>query len=153
MIRITRQADYGIVLMTRFAASPDRLFNAPELALESTLPLPTVSKILKCLARAGLLVSHRGVKGGYSLDGDPTQLSVADVITAVDGPIAITECIVDTPGECERETICGLRGNWQRINLAVRLSLEGISLAEMIQPLPPLVSLGSTEVESTAKAG
>ena len=153
MIRITRQADYGIVLMTRFAASPDRLFNAPEMAHDSQLPLPTVSKILKCLARAGLLVSHRGVKGGYSLQGDPTRLSVADVITAVDGPIAITECIVDTPGECDRETTCGVRGNWQRINVAVRSSLEGISLAAMVEPLPALVSLGGGAIEPTADAG
>lgn len=153
MIRITRQADYGIVLMTRFAAAPDRLFNAPELAHRSSLPLPTVSKILKCLAREGLLVSHRGVKGGYSLRGDPRRLSVADVITAVDGPIAITECIVDTPGECERETTCRVRGNWQRINLAVRSSLEGISLAEMVEPAPELVSLGALTAEPSAGVG
>ena len=78
MLRITKQTDYGIVLLSRMAAEPARLFNAPELAAELGLPLPTVSKILKLLARDGVLASHRGVKGGYSLSRPPEAISVAE---------------------------------------------------------------------------
>lgn len=144
MMRMTKQADYGIVLMTHMAQSPSRRFTAPELASETQIPLPMVSKILKILTRAGLLSSHRGVKGGYSLAGEPRRISVATMIAALDGPIAFTECIEDAPGSCSQEAFCRLRYNWQQINDAVRLALEGISLADLVGPLPPpLVQLGS----------
>jgi FeS assembly SUF system regulator len=133
MIRITKQTDYGIVLLTHLAAHPDRQYAAPELAVEARLPLPMVSKILKLLARDGLLASHRGVTGGYSLARPAEEISMAEIIAALEGPIAITECI-SVESDCSHEALCPVRGNWQRINLAVRSALEGISLAEMAQP-------------------
>ena len=145
MLRMTKQADYGIVLMTYLASHPNRRFAAPELAAAAQLPLPTVSKILKLLGREGLLESHRGVKGGYSLARDPQRITVAAMISVLDGPIAVTECIEDTPGECSQESVCHLRGNWQRINHAVRQALESISLAELTHPQAPLVQLGNLE--------
>ena len=93
MIRITKQTDYGIVLLTHLAAQPERQLNAPELAAETQLPLPMVSKILKLLVREGLLLSHRGVKGGYSLGRPPAEITMAEIIASLEGPIAITECI------------------------------------------------------------
>jgi FeS assembly SUF system regulator len=144
MIRMTKQADYGIVLLTRLAQEPDHRYNASELAQETQLPAPTVSKILKILARAGLLSSHRGVKGGYALAKAPEKITVAQIISALDGPIAITECIDDTPGECSQESFCGVRANWQSINEAIRGALEEITLAEMTHPMGSgLVTLGS----------
>jgi FeS assembly SUF system regulator len=144
MIRITRLTDYGIVLMSQLAVAPERLFNAPELAAESRLPLPMVSKILKQLARAGLLDSHRGVHGGYTLGRPAEDISVVEIITALDGPIAMTECIEDAPGVCEVEVSCPVRSNWNRINRAIREALEGVTLAEMSQPASPkLVALGA----------
>ena len=100
MIRMTKSADYGIVLMTHMASEVDRLFSAVELSHETQLPHPTVAKILKILARNGLLESQRGAKGGYVLAKDPEEISVVEIITALDGPIGITECIDHTPGEC-----------------------------------------------------
>ncbi|MCP4659715.1 MAG: SUF system Fe-S cluster assembly regulator [bacterium] len=144
MLRMTKQADYGLVLMTHLANEGDRRFTAAELASETRIPSPMVSKILKVLGRRGLLKSHRGVKGGYSLDRDPRQISVAAVISALEGPIGFTECADDTPGSCTREAVCRLRVSWQRINLTLRRALEDISLAELIQPSPSpsLVQLG-----------
>jgi FeS assembly SUF system regulator len=152
MIRITKQTDYGIVLLTHLAASAGRHFNAPELAAETHLPLPMVSKILKVLAREGLLLSHRGVKGGYSLARPPQEISMAEIIGALEGPIALTECIDDHSG-CSHESLCRVRGNWQRINTAVRDALTGISLAEMVRPLPQgLVTLGSGRLHEPPRA-
>lgn len=144
MIRITKQTDYGIVLLTHLASQPDRQVNAPELSAETQLPLPMVSKILKVLVREGLLLSHRGVKGGYSLGRHPGEITMAEIIAALEGPIAITEC-VDVSSDCSHEQLCSVRSNWQRINAAVRGALEGITLAEMAMPLSPvqkLVSIG-----------
>jgi len=146
MLRMTKQADYGIVLMTYCARRPGQRFAAPELAAETRLPAPTVSKILKLLAREGLLASHRGVKGGYSLARRPDQITVAAMISALDGPIAFTECIEDTPGVCSQESVCRLRANWQHINQTLRQALESISLAELTHPMPlPLVQLGMND--------
>lgn len=135
MLRITKQTDYGIVLLTHMAADPGRRVNAPELALETSLPQPMVAKILKLLARAGILESHRGVNGGYSLSEPPESLSVAAVIAALEGQISITECTDDTPGLCPQEEVCRLRSNWNRINLAIQDALDAISLAEMTGPV------------------
>ena len=148
MLRMTKQTDYGIVLMTHLAQDPRRHHSAPELASELRIPLPMVSKILKLLARHGLLVSHRGVRGGYSLARSPEEISVADLIAALEGPIAVTECIEEAhlgfPGDCSRESFCAVRANWQRINGAVRQALDSITLADMTRPFPPadLVRLG-----------
>ena len=147
MIRMTKQADYGIVLLTRLAQESSRLHNASELAADTQLPGPTVSKILKLLARAGLLSSHRGVKGGYTLARAAEEINMVQIISALDGPVAITECIDDTPGECTQESFCSVRGNWQRINEAIRGALEQITLAEMAHPGGTgLVTLGSGSV-------
>ena len=135
MLRLTKQSDYGIVLMTFFAAGPERrVHNARDLAAMARLTLPTVSKILKALARADLLVSHRGVKGGYRLARRPAEISVAEVIAALDGPIAITECAPDSSEECSYEAFCRVRANWQRINRAVRDALGSVTLEEMAEP-------------------
>lgn len=154
MIRITKQTDYGIVLLTHLAAQPERQVNAPELAAETQLPLPMVSKILKVLVREGLLLSNRGVKGGYSLARVPRQISMAEIIAALEGPIAITECI-EVSSDCSHETLCPVRSNWHRINAAVLGALEGITLAEMTMPLPPaqrLVTLGSGRLAAQLQA-
>ena len=140
MIRISRLTDYGIVLMSYMAAQPHRVHNAAEAAAGAHLPLPTASKLLRVLAREGLLASHRGVKGGYILARAPEQISVASIIRAVEGPIALTVCAVDPSGDCELELICPVRAPWQKINQAIRQALEGISLAEMatlIRQQPP----------------
>jgi FeS assembly SUF system regulator len=135
MLRITKQTDYGIVLLTHMAADPERLVNAPELALETSLPQPMVAKILKLLARAAILESHRGVNGGYSLARAPEELSVAEAITALEGQIAITECTDDSDGLCAQEQVCRVRSNWNRINLAIQEALGRISVAEMTGPV------------------
>lgn len=145
MIRITKQTDYGIVLLTHLAAQPERHLNAPELAAETQLPVPMVSKILKILVREGILLSHRGVKGGYSLARLAQEITMAEIITALEGPIAITEC-VDVSSDCSHERLCPVRSNWHRINAAVRGALEGITLADMTGSIPhpqKLVTLGS----------
>ncbi len=132
MLRITKQTDYGIVLMTQFASEgPGSLLTARDLARRAGLPLPTVSKILKALARGALLLSHRGVHGGYSLARSPDRISVAEIVETLEGPIAITECLDEATSDCGIERLCPVRTNWRRINEAVYAALTGIPLAEM----------------------
>jgi FeS assembly SUF system regulator len=134
MIRITRQTDYGILLLSHLAGRPlDEVHTAKDAARSSSIPLPMASKILKALAKAGLLASHRGVKGGYSLAIAADRISIADVIQALEGPIGITECSFN-PGGCEQEPSCPVRTNWQRISVAVRDALDRIPLSDMAVP-------------------
>jgi FeS assembly SUF system regulator len=141
---MTRLTDYGIVLLTYLAQQEKTpTHNARDVASAVHLPLPTVNKILKALTRKGLLVSHRGVKGGYSLARRPEEISVADIITATEGPLSITQCTLDTPGNCAQEATCPVHGNWQLINQAIRQALEGITLREMTRPLPVRPAPGS----------
>jgi len=147
MLRITKQSDYGIVLMTFFAADSERtVHNARDLAAMTRLTLPTVSKILKALARADLLVSHRGVKGGYSLARSPREISAADIIQALEGPIAITECCDGDGCACDIERSCPVRINWHKINDAVRDALYAIPLSEMASKLSFPARTERTEV-------
>ena len=145
MIRMTRVTDYGIVLLTYLARSPEgTLHTARDLARDAHLPLPTVNKVLKTLTRHGLLESHRGVKGGYTLARHPEEISVAEIISATEGPVAMTECTVDGPGGCDHESECPVSDNWQRINQAIQEALDGITLAEMTRPLAPCDDGGSS---------
>ncbi len=144
MIRMTRLTDYGIVLLTHMARHPQKLTrNAPELAAEAHLPLPTVSKVLKILAREGFLVPHRGAKGGFSLARGPESISVADVIAAFEGPIALTECSSHDAERCVIERRCPVGANWQVINRAVQEALDRLTLSDMLHPLPPTYMLAA----------
>jgi FeS assembly SUF system regulator len=141
MIRISRLTDYGIVLMTHMAAHTERVHNAAEVAADAHLPLPTVSKLLRLLAKEGLLESHRGVKGGYGLGRPAEAITVGSIIRALEGPVAITTCTGDATGACEHESLCPTRGHWHLINLAVRQALDSVTLADMAahprrMPLP-----------------
>jgi len=141
MLRVTRLADYGIVMLTHFAAHPEDTCNARDIANEARLPLPVASKVLKLLSKAGLLTSQRGTKGGYGLARPPDKITLAAVIEALEGPIAMTEC-TDRSRDCDLQSGCPVRGNWHLINRTIQTALENITLAEMTQPLqPPLIHL------------
>ncbi|GAK32510.1 Rrf2 family transcriptional regulator [Iodidimonas nitroreducens] len=136
MIRLTNLADYAVILMGALARRDGRV-NAAELAAETGLPVPAVSKILGTLSRAGLALSHRGLKGGFSLGRPAHEITMADIIEAVDGPIALVHCIENAPGDCEYEPICTMRPHWQMINNAVRDGLSKVSLGDIAHhPIP-----------------
>lgn len=132
MLRLSKMADYGIVLMVHVAGCPsEQVHTARELAAESRLPLPTVSKVVKTLVREGLLVSRRGVHGGYSLARAPDAITVVDVIAALEGPVALTACAAHMGRGCEILATCGTRQQWHKLNAIVVGALAGVSLADM----------------------
>ena len=135
MIRMTRLTDYGIMLLTLFARDGKRpMRSARDLSAEAHLPLPTVSKLLKVLARHELLEAHRGVKGGFRLARTADLISVAEIIHALEGPIGVTECSSHN-GACTIERSCVVRSNWRKINAVVLEALGKITLDEMTHPL------------------
>jgi FeS assembly SUF system regulator len=144
MLRISKIADYGVVLGTRLAAlAHDDLRSVRDLARDTGIPQPTISKILKQLVRRGVVDSARGARGGYRLARRAEDVTVAEIIAALEGPIGVTECgSHEGHDDCELSTRCVVRGNWQRINEAITRALAGITLAEMAQPAPLLVTIG-----------
>lgn len=134
MLRITKLTDYGIVLLAQLANQREGgSQNARAMAEATSLPLPAVSKILKSLAQGGLLISQRGAKGGYTLSRRPEEINVAEIIDALEGPIALMECSVG-PGHCEQEISCQVRDPWQRINEAILETLRHVTLRELVGP-------------------
>ena len=133
MLRISKLTDYAIIILGQMAGDAGHTHTAAGLAEATGVALPTVSKILKTLGRAGVLTSTRGAHGGYLLAQAPERTSVAAVINALEGPIALTECEGERGG-CEQSPNCHARGSWDVINRAVRAALESVSLADMAGP-------------------
>jgi FeS assembly SUF system regulator len=135
VLRVSKLTDYATVVMTCLAAAGDNVMSAQVLAERARLEVPTVSKLLKQLAQAGLVASSRGINGGYRLTRLPERISIADVVIAMEGPIGMTECSAHA-GLCGHEPHCGVRVNWQRINQAIAGALANVSLADMLHPPP-----------------
>lgn len=154
MLRISKLTDYAVVLATHLAAT-EGPHAARDLAVQTQIPEPTASKVLKKLARAGVVISQRGSKGGYALARPAAEIGVNEVIEAIEGPIAVTECSDEsTDSFCEYETNCGVRANWQRINLAVHNALSEISLADMAFPgTAELISIARSSKEAERMRG
>lgn len=136
MLRVTRLTDYATVVLTVLAAHPGAVLSAPELAEQAGLEAPTVSKLLKTLAQAGLVEGLRGAHGGYRLSRDAADISLIEVVEAMEGPIAMTECSLHDD-LCGIADHCGIRAGWRRINDVVAEALRGMTLAQMLRPPPP----------------
>lgn len=132
MLKLSRMIDYGVVILSQMTNQRDGLATAPELAEATGLPAPMVSKIMKALARSDLVTSHRGVRGGYTLSRGPQDISVAAIVEALEGPVALTACVEASDSHCRVESLCPIRGGWEKVNDAIRDALEAVSLADLI---------------------
>lgn len=133
MIKLSNLADYAVVLMSNIAARPHDNHTALALNAETRVPLPTVSKILGKMAKAKLLVSHRGIGGGFSMNPEKEDISIADIVEAVDGPVQLTNCLGADDACCDYEPVCLTRSKWDKINKAVYEALNNVSLSEMVE--------------------
>ena len=149
MIRLTNLADYAVVVMTAAGQSCDPRLSAGAVAAATGVPVPTVAKLMSILTRAGLLVSTRGVSGGFQLARPATSITVADIVEAVDGPISLTQCAHAVPSECAFEGSCAVRPHWSLINRTVRDALAAVTLADIIRsaskPAQPAHALEEVE--------
>ena len=136
MLRVSKLTDYATVLLCQLALQPAVLRPATELAEATRLEPPTVSKVLKLLGSAGLVQSQRGVAGGYRLARPASEISVAQIVEAIDGPIGMTECSAQA-GQCSHEPHCAARASWLRISLAIERVLADMTLADMLGGVPP----------------
>jgi FeS assembly SUF system regulator len=132
VLRLSKLTDYAVVLLARLEDAEDGgVLTAPGLAASTGLAEPTVSKVLKILAQRGLVEGRRGASGGYRLVRPLAEVPLTDVITAIDGPIALTACVDNSIGLCDAEATCPVRGRWDPVNDAIRRALSGISIADL----------------------
>ena len=159
LIILSKLADYGVILGVHLAREGSRASvearptNAAALAEATQLPVSTVAKVLKSLARAGLVTSVRGAAGGYRLARPAGLISIGEVVKAIDGPLGVTECTSDED-HCKRVSFCLTRPHWSRINSAVAAALSSVSLADMALPFladdrPVAVPLGNASPTPT----
>ena len=137
MLRISRLTDYGTFVLAHLSSDDARPTSAADVATATGIALPTVSKLLKLLAKAGLVTSTRGAQGGYQLSRPAREISAADIIDALEGPVHITECSSDDH-QCDLEDVCNVGGAWQRINVAIRRALGDINLEDLQRSRAPV---------------
>lgn len=137
MLRMSKLTDYGTVVLAELANGRAGFVSAAEVAQATGLGLPTVSKLLKILAKASLVTSTRGTRGGYRLAREAARISAADVIDAFEGPVSITECSA-SDSHCGLESVCSVGSAWQRINVAIRRALDEISLEDLLRANSPM---------------
>ncbi len=135
MLRLSKLTDYAVVVLV--SLSGEQVMTSPGIARASGIPEPTVAKVLKALAAAGLVVSQRGARGGYRLARPLHDVGVAEVIVAIDGPIALTACVEGSPTICGSQASCPVRGRWDRVNDAIEQALSSITLADMAAAARP----------------
>lgn len=135
MLKLNKLADYATVLLATMAAAPERQFSGAQLSEQTGLPATTVAKLLKTLVRGGILCSTRGAGGGYRLSRPPRRISVADVVVALDGPVALTDCAPHGSG-CAHAPGCRSRNSFRLIDQAIRHALEAVTLDQMARPGP-----------------
>ena len=131
MIRLTNLADYGVVLMAEVASRAD-LSRTNDLVDATGLPSATVAKLMNALTRGGLLTSHRGAQGGFELSRQAAEITIADIVEAIEGPIALTQCTTDRVDDCSFEPICRVRPYWNTINDAVKSALSDVTLGTLV---------------------
>ncbi len=153
MLRLNRITDYAVVVLTQMANEPDKRVTALQLSEESNVPAPTVAKVLKALAKEGVLASQRGVNGGYRLARPAGDISMLEVIRALEGPISLTACVDGAEGDCNVELLCPVRGNWDRVNTAIRSALADVSLEDMAIPTMFGLPLGAEGAADGRLAG
>jgi FeS assembly SUF system regulator len=151
MLRLSKLTDYGVVVLVALARDGE-VQTSPAIACATGIPEPTVAKVLKFLAAGGLVSSRRGARGGYVLDRKLDQIAISEVITAIDGPIALTACVEGSGLDCGTEARCPVRGRWDRVNHAIRQALADISLADMQNP-PMFGARGGNALSTDMRVG
>lgn len=149
-MRLSNLADYAVVLMsaaTRHCGAAllaEGRLNAAKLSQETGVPLPTAKKLISKLTSAGLIESTRGIGGGIRLARPPSSISLADIVEAVEGPLAITSCVIDGNHDCKLETGCTVKPHWGIVNNTIRQALDDVSLASL-SDLPTAPKLQAME--------
>lgn len=133
MIKLSRMSDYAVVVLEALSRDAGTSLAATQIAQVSNLPEPTVAKVLKLMAGGGVVTSQRGANGGYMLARTPKDITVYDIVTAIEGRLGLTACVDGGDEPCALEAHCAMSGRWDIVNEAVRETFQSITLDDMMQ--------------------
>jgi FeS assembly SUF system regulator len=142
MIRLSKLSDYAVVVLSQLARGERPLVTAAELADATGVPEPTVAKVLKLLVRGNIIVSVRGAAGGYQMERLPQDISIRELIIALEGPIAVTACLDTNHTDCQIADVCSMKGRWHKVNSAIIATLEAMPLSDLLESRPLLAQKG-----------
>ena len=134
MVRLSKKVEYGLIAIRHIAAkSPGEVVTAKEIADTYRIPFDLVAKVLQSLTRSGLITSHQGVRGGYSLSGDPGKIPVASIIHAIEGftPV-IAQCLADGPDSCTVYDVCTIKSPLTKVQANIELAFRNMTLSEIV---------------------
>ncbi len=151
MLKLSKLADYSVVILASLARDPSKQVTAAQVSEDTQLPVPTVAKLLKKLAKSSHVKAIRGAAGGYKLAHTPEEISISSIIEAVDGPVQIVSCASPNPEPCSRQINCVLHGRWDAINLAIRQTLKGVTLKDLMHT-PARIEMSEPQIDNTATA-
>ena len=134
MIKLNKITDYAVVILGLLSSRNPNKFSTSKISSDTGLSIPTVAKVCKLLNNANLIQAGRGVHGGYFCETSPSDISVAVIVEAIDGPIAITACIEESEDLCDTQSICLLSGNWNKANNAILDALKSVTLSDLLNP-------------------
>lgn len=144
MLRLSKKADYALMAMKHLAVRGDHAAggssSAREIAEQYDIPIELLAKVLQRLVRRGLLASQQGTRGGYQLARAPQQISVADVIQAIDGPVTVTACSTVAGATCEQFAKCNVRDPLWRVRERILAALGECTIAELATEPPPALT-------------
>lgn len=135
MIKLSKLSDYAIVVLSRLAVEKGEVMTTSMLSSETGIPEPTVSKVLKLLSKQKIVISVRGPNGGYKMERTPADITVTELITALEGPIALTNCLEPSHNDCMIDALCPLKGGWHKVNMAVKSALDKVALSDLLIPM------------------
>lgn len=150
MIKFSKLTDYAVVLLATLSRS-DELMSASALSAATKLPEPTVSKVLKLLAKANIVDSVRGVNGGYKLAYTTNKINVAQIVTGIEGPVSLASCVDTDHDSCSYSSACPVKGRWDPVNDAMKNALESVSLEDMIREDYTFPGFKETELQGTIR--
>lgn len=152
MIRLSKLSDYAVVVLSQLAKGDRRLVTAAELADATGVPEPTVAKVLKLLVRGNIIVSVRGAAGGYMMERSPQDISIRELIVALEGPIAVTACLEGGDSDCQLTGVCSMKGRWHKVNSAILSTLEAMPLSDLFSEKPLLPGTAPASALEAANA-
>ncbi len=142
MFKLSKLTDYAFVVLTHMVRVEGQQCTAQDIADKTRLPHPTVAKVLKLLAKGGVVAAQRGASGGYNLSRSPREITVEQVITAIDGPLLLTDCVDGAQHMCSHQNACAVNGRWNKVNRALSGALSSVSLYDMACDTPPYFTRG-----------